>query len=257
MALWRLSFALAVVTAVMPVPAQIQPVQPQENSAPPKYAQTDIARMREKAEAGDPTAQFMLGNAYLVGSGVARNNEIAFRWLQKAAEQGNDEAQNQLGILYRTGQGVERSKEEAVKWYRKAASHKNAQAMFNLGAAYYNGDGVPVDDISAYAWFLAGSDAGNQASREAAARSESELKDYQRLDSYTRLAEMYQARVELPQDFAASAKWYRKAADAGSLSARIQLATMMLSGHGVPQNFSQARADCEEAAKHGYPPGAF
>jgi TPR repeat protein len=42
------------------------------------------------AEQGDAEAQMMLGAAYHLGLGIARDQAQAFHWLKRAASQGND-----------------------------------------------------------------------------------------------------------------------------------------------------------------------
>ena len=108
----------------------------------------EISALRTKAEAGDPSAQFALGQAYDYGDGVEQSDKTACSWYRRAADQGFAPAQNSLGVMYRSGRGVEQSKEQAVLWYRNAAKQKNAKAMFNLGTAYYNGDGAAIIEIT-------------------------------------------------------------------------------------------------------------
>jgi TPR repeat protein len=108
-----------------------------------------------------------------------------------------------------------------------------------------------------YAWFLAAQDTGSTYAHDASVRGASELKDYQKLDAYITLADMYANGADIEKNLPAAAKWYRQAAQAGSLPARVQLASMMVLGSGIPQDFSQARTWCAEAAKEKYAPGAF
>jgi uncharacterized protein len=99
---------------------------------------TDIVEILKKAEAGNPSAQFALAEAYDFGKGAAQSDKSALLWYRKSADQGFAPAQNSLGLMYRTGKGVEQNKEQAVAWYRKAAKQGDAKAMFNLGTAYFN-----------------------------------------------------------------------------------------------------------------------
>src|SRR6266581_8015528 len=52
------------------------------------------------AEQGDPDAQTGLGNMYLGGYGVARDEAAAMAWFAKAAEQGHANGQFSLASLY-------------------------------------------------------------------------------------------------------------------------------------------------------------
>ena len=54
----------------------------------------DIA---EKAQAGDVTSQFELGECFDMGNIVNQNYNQAVYWYTKAAEQGDAKAQNRMG----------------------------------------------------------------------------------------------------------------------------------------------------------------
>ncbi|HCE04684.1 MAG TPA: hypothetical protein DEQ98_15735, partial [Acidobacteria bacterium] len=87
----------------------------------PLRAQRDLIELRERAEQGDPTAQFNLARQYLTGSGVPRDDQEAVRWYRLAAEQDHAGAQHSLGVRYDTGSGVSEDDAEAARWYRLAA----------------------------------------------------------------------------------------------------------------------------------------
>ena len=53
----------------------------------------------EEAEKGLASAQYMLGRRYLYGDGIAKDEEQARRWLEKAAAQGDLDAQATLLVL--------------------------------------------------------------------------------------------------------------------------------------------------------------
>lgn len=103
------------------------------------------------AQKGEAWAQFFLGNSYLNGKGVTKNDAEAVNWYRLAATQGNASAQFNLGLMYRKGQGVSQNYAEAVKWYRLAAAQDDALAQTSLGFAYSNGQGVLQDDTKAHA----------------------------------------------------------------------------------------------------------
>jgi len=75
----------------------------------------------------------------------------------RRAQHGNPRAQNKLGQMYLRGEGVPRNNYEAIKWFRMAANQKFSKAQFNLGIIYYEGQGVPRDYVLAYLWFNLGS----------------------------------------------------------------------------------------------------
>jgi TPR repeat protein len=51
---------------------------------------------------------------------------------------------------------------------------------------------------------------------------------------------MYENGHGVPQNYAAAAAWYRKAADQGNALAQLNLGIMYYEGKGVPQNYVQA-----------------
>ena len=59
----------------------------------------EIAELRVEAEQGNAFAQFILGNAYDKGEGVAQDRREAVRWFRKAAEQGDANAQYSLARI--------------------------------------------------------------------------------------------------------------------------------------------------------------
>lgn len=87
----------------------------------------NIANLLQKAQAGDPKAQFDLASAYMAGNGVAVSPTQGMEWLRKSAEQGYASAQATLGYFYEKGglrsvPGFEQpNPHEAAKWFRKAA----------------------------------------------------------------------------------------------------------------------------------------
>lgn len=106
------------------------------------------------AEAGDPGAQFRLGEALLQDPTYsAENSEKAYRWLQMAAENGNTEAMIVLGRLSRTGVGVLQNFGQASKWIETAAARGNPEGMLEMGRLYRDGVGVEKDYVKAYVWF--------------------------------------------------------------------------------------------------------
>ncbi|WP_316977795.1 hypothetical protein [Shumkonia mesophila] len=119
-----------------------------------------------KALAGDPQAQFLLGEAFRQGVGVARNPKKAAEWYEKAAARSHIEALYALGTLYENGEGVRRDDGRAVDWYRLAASiGRHGGAEFALARFYYYGRGVPADAGEALSWYKKAADDGHPAAQ--------------------------------------------------------------------------------------------
>jgi hypothetical protein len=84
-------------------------------------AAQDAARLtslRQRAEAGDPKAQYELGFMYEYGAGAARRDPAeALKWYHKAAEQGDGNARYAIADMYFEGIGVTKDYSEAARWY--------------------------------------------------------------------------------------------------------------------------------------------
>jgi len=211
----------------------------------------EVADLKAKAGAGEAVAQMKLGQAYLKGNGIPKNEEEAFQWMQKAAEEGNAAAENNLGTIYRLGEGVSRNKEEAVRWHQKAARHGSPEGMFNLGTCHYNGDGVGSNEYTAYVWFLLAQDAGDAVADEAVKRSGSTMTKNDDGDAYVKIAEMYGKGDEIPKDETKHMQWLRKAAELGP-SGKVMLAGQLIKDNA--NNYPQAFELCKSAAAANYAP---
>ena len=120
-----------------------------------------LTQLRTKAEQGDASAQFQLGQIYDRGVEVKKNETEAASWYRKAAEQGYAAAQNNLGSLCQFGEGVPRSDAEAVKWYQKAVNQGYAEAYANLGFMYNRGLSVSKDPTNAVTLYRTAADKGS------------------------------------------------------------------------------------------------
>lgn len=139
-----LGCALAAVTVAAPAIAGVK--EGVEAWAKGDYP-TAIAEWRGPAAAGDPDAQFNLGQAYKLGRGVPMEPATALDWYRKAAASGHEQAQATLGLLlFQNGQ-----RPEAMTWLKKAADQGEARAQYVVGTAYFNGDLLPRDWPRAYA----------------------------------------------------------------------------------------------------------
>jgi TPR repeat protein len=105
----------------------------------------ETARLRERADSGDPTAQYELGLKLLHGVGVACDYAQAERWLRLAAAHEVVGAQFCLGYLYDEGKGLARDPAEAARWYEAAAARGDSDAQHNLALLKWHGAGVKRD----------------------------------------------------------------------------------------------------------------
>lgn len=99
-----------------------------DKAANAKILENAAAWYRLAAEAGVPSAQFKLANAYAAGSGVSRDLGQALAWYGRAARQGLPEAQLALGVLTMGGASGAADPVEGYKWLLLADRSGNADA---------------------------------------------------------------------------------------------------------------------------------
>jgi len=135
------------------------------------YRSQDFALAFEAFESlsrqGDSRATFYLSLLYEKGLGVVQNREYSLRLLEGAAEAGDPLAQYNLGNHYIREGGSDFVPDIAVSWWEKAASQDLVPAQHNLGSLYAQGMGVRRDLDKARYWY--GLAAGNGSERSAEA----------------------------------------------------------------------------------------
>src|SRR5262249_14236837 len=124
-------------------------------------------------------AQSMLGNCYIKGQGVHKNDLEAVRWFRRAAEQGDTAGQGNLGWAYCQGEGVAKNPGGGVEWLLQAARQGDDNAQVKLGFCYYRGEGVPKDEVEAYKWWLLAAAKGNEYAKKDVAIAESRMTRYE------------------------------------------------------------------------------
>ena len=112
-------------------------------------AQSEIASLTARAEAGDASAQLSLGVRYAEGDGVAADAARAVALFRQAAEQGNAIAQSNLAYALYNADGVENDDAAAMYWAGLAADQGDAIAMRLVAFGHYRGRGFPMDRAEA------------------------------------------------------------------------------------------------------------
>ena len=146
-------------------------------------AQYELARMSTEAPASrripwkplvcsswlepQPDAEYIIGNRYAEGIGVARDDVEAMRWYRLAADHGNSAGQYTVGFMYSTGRSVPRDDVEGLRWMRLAADQRLAVAEHEMGDRYSEGRGVTRDDAEAARWYRRAADHEYAAARYA------------------------------------------------------------------------------------------
>jgi TPR repeat protein len=90
----------------------------------------------------------VLGERGVTGTGLARDDTQAARWLRAAAEGRDTAAKNNLGVLHATGQGVLYDRAEAERWFAAAAQGAE-DALRNLQVLRSTPPGAPPPHTAA------------------------------------------------------------------------------------------------------------
>jgi serine/threonine protein kinase len=129
-------------------------------------AKEAIDLFRQAADLGESHAMQDLGEIFVEGTVVAKNDEEALKWFRRGADKGNTSAMLSLGGMYELGEGVEQSDKAAADWFRKAVELGNPAAMFNLGRFYEEGTGVPRDAAKAKGLYQQAAALGDQEAKK-------------------------------------------------------------------------------------------
>ena len=88
-----------------------------------------IQDLLRAAEAGDASAQTLLGTNFHEGTGVERSPPDAVYWWQRAAFNGHPGAQIMLGVAYHVGNVFEKDVVQAAQWTMRSARQGNELAI--------------------------------------------------------------------------------------------------------------------------------
>jgi TPR repeat protein len=170
------------------------------------------------ANAGDPKAQYHIGNLYLNASGGADKDIYVEKMFRKSAEQGYPEGQMGLGDLYALGIAVPKSEQEALKWYTKAGEQDLEAAQLRLGNWYNEGTGTQKNEETSLKWY-------KRAAEKGSAAAASHLSNYYYMEK---------------KDYKEGKKWIEKAAQASDRLALMWLGSMYRNGLGVQEDKVEA-----------------
>lgn len=150
-----------------------------------------VAQWRPLAVAGDPDAQFNLGQAYKLGRGVPTDLEQAEAWYRRAAKQGHLQAEDNLGlVLFTAGH-----RKDAMPYIFHSAARGEPRAQYVLGTAHFNGDLAAENWPLAYALTKRASDAGLQIASARLAQLDQLIPLEQRQQGLAMLPEMEKAET--------------------------------------------------------------
>lgn len=96
--------------------------------------------------------QIALGERYLNGNVVDKNEKKAVELFEKATNQNSDIGMLKLARCYKKGIGVAQNNAKAISLYERASNMGNTEAMLDLSDIYAVGDGVTKNVKKALYW---------------------------------------------------------------------------------------------------------
>lgn len=228
------------------------------------------AMWRKLADAGNDSACYKLGMAYVDGLGIEQNNGAAIVWLRKAAEAGHPEAPAPLGrLLYE-----EKEYREAMKWLREAADFGNIKAKYYIGLAYLHGNGISKDPRSSVQLFKEAAERNLPEAQLAlgecllngtgcpqdvpqGAKLIMQAAENNFPQAQYQLGVLYENGEGLEKSAENAFKWYQAAAKLNSTSARVAVASAYLRGMGVAQDVSKGMDELTHMAQQNNPEAQF
>ena len=130
--------------------------------------QAGLETLRTQAAGGDVKAQFDLAHRYRDGKGVPKDDAEAMKWAHRAADSGSADAMDFVGSAYLRGSVVKRNPEIAIAYF-KAAADQSAAAAFNLGQCYFGAQGTEQDIPKALEYWKKAADRGHGRAASCAA----------------------------------------------------------------------------------------
>ena len=205
--------------------------------------------VREKAEMGDPVAQFELAYEIysdLLSEGLSVTDAQASKklseaceWARKSGEDnGHAEALNLYAICVQNGYGQRQDSIKALKILETAATIGSVGAKLTLSERYLTGDNL-IDVNEKRAFDLVMSAATGDGKYEP--------------DSYAqwKVAMLILDGKGTKQDAELAFQWVKRSSEAGNISAMISRAVMLATGQGVTENDEEARSWYEKVALSG------
>ncbi len=106
----------------------------------------DVAKgyqlIKEAATLGDDEAELYIGLDYYVGAIAKKNENEAFKWVEKSVKDGNLNALVALSDFYGMGVGVKKDFKKAIDLLKQAADKKVPLGMYRLGRLIYENKGA-------------------------------------------------------------------------------------------------------------------
>lgn len=230
----------------------------------------DFEELRKRAESGNVEAQASLAVKYYDGQQdvVERNYPMAVQWASRAANAGNESAQWVMGEAYYFGAGVPQDRVQAAQRFLKLANGGARVAQYKYARMLLSGDGIPKDSKAGISWLTKASDAGYadaqnslgveykyglNVSKNLAAAMSLYRKAAAQGNSFAQanIGGLFENGLGVAKDHAEAARWYQLASKGGNAQAKYRLAVLHQNGWGVPLDYKIANELLNAASADG------
>lgn len=234
---------------------------------------SQLTELNDRATAGDPAAQALLGWSLRYGVGMQRDPIKALEMIQSASDSLNPFGLFLLCEATDDGYGVPRSRQRAASICAQAvpgliqlATAGDAHAQYMLGYIYDRGLGAAREPSASLDWYTQAAEQGHPFAQNNLGFLYKQQQNWQEsLKWYTQAAEQgdataqnnlgyaYQHGEGVTKDMAAAMKWYKLAAEQGDAAAINNIASLFAQGLGVEADIAAAARWYRLAADRGHP----
>ena len=110
-----------------------------------------VTMFAELAQYRYAPSMYYVGLCYLNGTGLTKNEQLAYNFMRDAAEKNHAGAQYELAVMLEKGVGTDKDENMAHKYYASAAELGEARAQLEMFHRYTNGTMVEQDKNAAKA----------------------------------------------------------------------------------------------------------
>lgn len=239
----KLFIIFAIVLFVLPFSACAQKKTVGKTSTVTKKDSLTI--LMKKAEAGDPKAQNTLGTWFYQGKNVDKNYEKALKWWAKSADQGNPYAIGNMAMCYQLGDGINKDSIMAAKLYKSAIKKGNLELIKQHEKLAEKKENT-FSNMLMYDLYNTGTGVKHDASR--AAYYLEHLAEMGNTDQQYRLALYYLNNNQANK----AVKWFKQAAQNGSIGATYYYGFLQHQGMGITQNKEKGISLMKKANERGF-----
>jgi TPR repeat protein len=173
--------------------------------------------INKAAKEGYGLTQALLGEMYLEGKGVRKNQDEALEWITISAGNLKSHECYDQAMKYYNGFDIEKNYNVAMLYLQAANPKKYTLAQVQIGIMYLEGHGVEKSEVKAMEYF------------------QQSMNDMDLKDCYSQGISFYNEHR-----YAISLLYIRRAAEAGYGPAQSQLGIMLLGGKAIQKNQTDA-----------------